>query len=660
MPTRRLLVLAIALVLWRVLDLPIAAPLVATFLVAYAFSTFALRSERFTPSTRIALPLLVAIVIATVATQAGALRDTEGLAGIDVVLADRWRLQRTPAIAPPVLHVDRPSILYAHAPGAEAAALVFDATRVRGEDLGHGLFAFAVDPLEHTITDVGLDLDGAVEATDVFVSKPRHEPRWGCVGIDVAVPSESSDTLFVFDGRAWRETPTLDGPTDCVELADGRRVVAHRYASALLVGDARVEVGPGQVRLARRGDTVAVARNAPPEIVFVDTASTARIVERVALEARPDWIAFAGDDLLITSREAHTLTRRGGASLSLGRPAITMAVSPSGRFAFVAVTDFRPEGDAGPNHHVEEQIIVVDVEAWRIVRRIPTGAIGALPTGLLARDDRTIDVVFAGTNTLATLVDGAVQRRVDLPIAAPHGVTRFGGETIVTSPADAAFHRVESNETNRFAEPDDVGRGYRAFYEATRKGVGCATCHLHAASDFALHDIGHDTPRPTLDVRGVWGTAPYLRGASYPTIGALHGFAEAVLDGYEREVADRPALLEAFLRTRGLERERPRIPRRVGVDAFVRADCAGCHAFPAFTNLAQIPEPALFPDRRDLHALDTPSLFGVRDSAPYLFDGRAETLRAVLFEHDRSGLHGSMHKLDEAEQAALLDFLEAL
>ncbi len=694
--SRRLLTLAGAIALWRLLDLPIAAPLVFTFLATYLLSVFVLRSERFTLPTRYALPALIAVAVVAIAPRLDALRDTEQLTGLDVVLRDRWRIQDTPAVAPAVLHLDRPSLLYGHAPGAERFDLVFEDSRVAGEDLGHGLFAFAFEPREHTVGEVRYDVDGEVGAADLRVSRPRHEPKWGCVGDGLAVPSEPTDTLFVFDGSTWREEQTLDGPTDCVGLEDGRRVVAHRYSDALSIGAERVRVGFGQARLARRGSTIAVAIAEPPSVVFVEAgaaegtgtstrsgtgaadststgtvaATASRVVHRVALDTPPDWIAYAGDTLLVTSRRAHTLARLGHDDpLDFGRPAITLAVAPSGRYAFVTLTDYRPEGDAGPNHHVEEQIAVVDVEAWRVVQRIRTGALGALPSGIFARDDATLDVVFAGTDTLATfdvdlargaVVDGEADRRVALPIAAPHGVLRFGGATFVSSPADGAFHRVESNETKAFAEPDDVRRGYRAFYEATRAGVACATCHLHAGSDFAPHDIGHDTPRPTLDVRGVWGTAPYLRGASYPTIGALHGFAEAVLDGYARPVEDRPALLEAFLASRGLERPRPSFPSREGVAAFVRADCVHCHAFPAFTNLAQIPEPALFPERRGLHALDTPSLFGVRDAPPYLFDGRAETLRAVLFEHDRAGRHGAVARLDEDEREALLALLEAL
>ncbi|MEQ8273971.1 MAG: hypothetical protein RMA76_06705 [Deltaproteobacteria bacterium] len=659
MRSRRLVTLALAIVVWWLVGLPILAPLVATFLAVWFLAAVFAR-ERFVPSTTTALLALVGAAAFAGYTRGADVVATEQLAGLDVVLADRWRLTKTPAIAPPVLHLDRPSVLFGHADAA-SMALVFDDTTLPGAPLGHGLFAFDFDPGAHRVTrSVRLEVDGDREVAALDIVSPRHEPRWGCAGATVAVVSEPTDTLFVRDGGAWRAEPTLDGPAACVVLDDGRIVVAHRYDPRLRVGTGEIEIGVGQVGLARRGDRIAVASIEPPSVTIVDV-TTSSIVERIPLAAPPDWVTYAGERLLVASRTAHTLARVGhDDALYFGRPAIHLTSSPSGRLAFVALTDYRPDGDAGPNHHVNEQIVVVDVDAWRIVERIETGAFGALPTGIHAPDDDMLLVSFAASNALVTIdvKHRAARAKVDLPIVVPHAVLHANDDTFVVSPAEAAIHHVEADRTERFeAEP---ARGYRAFYEATRAGVACATCHLHATTDFAFHDIGHGEPRSTLDVRGTWGTAPYLRGASYPTIGALHDFAEGVLGGYEREVADRPARLEAFLKTRGRERARPVVPEAAGVDAFVRADCVACHAFPAFTNLAQLPEASLFPDRRDLNVLDTPSLLGLRDSAPYLLDGRAKTIDAVLFDHDPAERHGSIARLDEAGRRALLAFLEAL
>ena len=100
---------------------------------------------------------------------------------------------------------------------------------------------------------------------------------------------------------------------------------------------------------------------------------------------------------------------------------------------------------------------------------------------------------------------------------------------------------------------------------------------------------------------------------------------------------------------------------RRGVSAFAKAGCDTCHAFPAFTNLAQLPEGYLFPERAsELHLLDVPSLLGVSNTAPYLYDGRAQTLEAVLIDHNQKNRHGDLRGLDDVEQAALLLFLRSL
>ena len=62
----------------------------------------------------------------------------------------------------------------------------------------------------------------------------------------------------------------------------------------------------------------------------------------------------------------------------------------------------------------------------------------------------------------------------------------------------------------------------------------------------------------------------------------------------------------------------------------------------------------------DLDAVDTPSLVGVAQSAPYYHDGSAATLRALL--HGRASVHGMgrTSHLGEAEIDDLVAYLETL
>jgi CxxC motif-containing protein (DUF1111 family) len=58
----------------------------------------------------------------------------------------------------------------------------------------------------------------------------------------------------------------------------------------------------------------------------------------------------------------------------------------------------------------------------------------------------------------------------------------------------------------------------------------------------------------------------------------------------------------------------------------------------------------------------TPPLWGLRDSAPYLHDGRAKTIEEAIVRHDGEGLLAvwAFQKLSTSEQADLVSFLESL
>lgn len=110
-----------------------------------------------------------------------------------------------------------------------------------------------------------------------------------------------------------------------------------------------------------------------------------------------------------------------------------------------------------------------------------------------------------------------------------------------------------------------------------------------------------------------------------------------------------------------------------GRAVFQRAGCAECHAGSAFTDsgftegrtprLHDVGTLGAGSGQRlggALPGLDTPSLRGLWRSAPYLHDGSAATLRAVLTTRNPDDRHGRTRALTEAELAALETFLMAL
>lgn len=600
------------------------------------------------------------------------------LEGLRPVLQDRLRLTRDPQLHPPVLAADRPQVFWIRAAGARAVSVELDGAGFDASRIADGVFRWVWRPGDSVPTseEVVLRVDGEPSTRALTVVPPRARPTALAAdpeGGALAVSEETDELLLIGSVPGVVERITVgDGPLRAARVGDAV-VVAHRGERALWwVGregpPRRTPVGPGQRDLAVDGDTVWVARTgtAGPGLLALDPGGR----RWWPLEAEPERVLARDGQVVVASRVARGLFRvapEPAPRLALGRPATALAWR--GAELVAAVSDLRPEDDAGPNHQVAEQLVRVDVARWRVRGADATAGAGV---GQLAAMQGDLLIAFTGSGTLQ-LAEG---RRVASPIPAPDGLVAVaGGRYVVTSAAtgQVAWLDREGRALATVAlggeEPPEIEllrAGERAFTEATRSGTSCASCHPGADSDHALHDIGHGVPRPTLSVRGVAGTAPFLRGASYPDLSGLDHFAATILGGYDRALPNRAAALSAYVLSLPLAENPRRLPADVedtlvpGYRAFQRAGCPACHPPPAFTDLAQIPAQVLFPEQPPGVLLDTPSLLSVSVTAPYLFDGRAPTLASVFEAHDPGERHGAFHRLEPSAQADLLRFLEAL
>jgi cytochrome c peroxidase len=162
-------------------------------------------------------------------------------------------------------------------------------------------------------------------------------------------------------------------------------------------------------------------------------------------------------------------------------------------------------------------------------------------------------------------------------------------------------------------------------------------------------------------IRDLQAGTGLLRGrAPNPTRGALNAGLSADLDA-----------LAAFVDTlqpkpNPFQHDAAAVAR--GRAIFERSDaaCATCHPAPRYTDSSldsarthnvgtgDGPDEPLGP------AFDTPSLRALWDSAPYLHDGSAATLRDVMTTRNRADRHGRTSHLTPAEIADLLAFLNSL
>jgi len=96
-----------------------------------------------------------------------------------------------------------------------------------------------------------------------------------------------------------------------------------------------------------------------------------------------------------------------------------------------------------------------------------------------------------------------------------------------------------------------------------------------------------------------------------------------------------------------------------GEGLFRRARCIACHPSPAFTDLKA--HDLGFASETDLRSrFDTPSLRECYRTAPYLHDGRADTLHDLFQNHNPHDRHGRTSDLAPDELDDLVEYLRSL
>lgn len=207
-------------------------------------------------------------------------------------------------------------------------------------------------------------------------------------------------------------------------------------------------------------------------------------------------------------------------------------------------------------------------------------------------------------------------------------------------------------------------RGRRFFFATTDSAmsapgssVSCATCHFEGRNDGLTWNFtrgGRQTPSLagkislTAPVRWEGDRATVAEDAQMTITGLMGGSAgndiaqdiEVFIDqSREVDVPHKGSTDPEVLRGKAI---------------FERSDvaCATCHNGPRLTDNRLYP---MF----GMEQVKTRSLVGVAASAPYLHDGSAPTLRAVL-EQSRYGVMGNTGALSEDEMRALERYLESL
>lgn len=270
---------------------------------------------------------------------------------------------------------------------------------------------------------------------------------------------------------------------------------------------------------------------------------------------------------------------------------------------------------------------------------------------------RGITMASANTAYVHTFLDRAVAA-VDV-LTVESNVRQLQTEFFFENPGNQVLSATQVAAQKLTAAEE---RGRTMFYSAddenmagTGAGVSCSTCHFDSRNDGFTWDIdGMAFQTPSL-AGPVSETAPVTWADNVASVADEAQLTTQLRMGgqglSETAAAEIAAYVETTPYPQGKHDATDALVQE-GNRVFIQAGCAECHSGEHYTD-------------NDNHVIvndlsaQTPTLRGVGASAPYMHDGRAPTLRAVV-ELARDGSMGDTSDLTDSQIDALVAFLESL
>jgi len=279
-------------------------------------------------------------------------------------------------------------------------------------------------------------------------------------------------------------------------------------------------------------------------------------------------------------------------------------------------------------------------------------------------------------NDLSFLVN--LRRRIKLPGNGPRGIAMLGthlyaaqyfsGNLAVVDIDPAVRPRPQSLSLGEQPERTLARRGEMLFNDADmcfQQWQSCASCHPDARADGLNWDLLNDgmgNPKNTKSMLLSHATPPVMisgvrdkaetavrAGIKYIQFAVRPEEDAVAIDQYLKALQPTPSPFANL--------DPPAIAR--GKALFDRARCHTCHSGPYHTDLQQY-RVGTGKDRQADWEFDTPMLTELWRTAPYLHDGRAATIEAVLTAGNIDDQHGKTSDLTQAEIADLAAFLRSL
>jgi YVTN family beta-propeller protein len=275
-------------------------------------------------------------------------------------------------------------------------------------------------------------------------------------------------------------------------------------------------------------------------------------------------------------------------------------------------------------------------------------------------------------NDLSFLV--GLRRRIKLAGNGPRGLTVIGTKAYIAEYFTDSLGVVDIDAEVRpqpqslpiglSQPPTTARRGEMFFHDATlcfQHWQSCSSCHPDARADALNWDLLNDgmgNPKNTKSLLLAHRTPPAMitgiRDSAETAVraGIRHiQFAvrpeeDAVaIDEYLKSLkpVSSPFLVKGWWGKSTLSKAAKR-----GRKIFKKAGCASCHSGSLYTDKQQY-KVSTGKDREKDRTFDTPTLVEVWRTAPYLYDGRAATIKEVLTKYNTDNEHGTTSALTEKQ-----------
>ncbi len=342
-----------------------------------------------------------------------------------------------------------------------------------------------------------------------------------------------------------------------------------------------------------------------------------------------------------------------------------IAITPDGKKAFVSnagvncvtVIDIDSVRSIINNSTDEELRIYANhlgISSRFVIKRIP---VGANPKGMaISSDGKKLYVAEMLDDRVAVINTETLEKEGSIDLGGPRRITVARHGRKILNNAGGTFH-------NQYS---------------------CYTCHPDTHEDglvynMASKDMGRNLTN-TMSLRNIGKLAPYKWTGFNQTIYKQDGMRfstvltrteafspkdlDALVSYIMTGIKNPPDLLynpdgkltPAQLKGKAIFE---RTHNNYGYEIPVTNRCITCHTPPFYTNKKSVDVSTLAASD-DSVLFDTPHLINLHISAPYLHDGRAETLEEIWTIYGQDEMHGELNDLTKMELNYLIEYLMSL